>query len=154
MAPTFTNRARPGTKRYDYIEIMIDMWARGVIGEAAIAEAAEKMAEKHSDFDIGESRGFYRFLVETQKGPGEYSRSIKTKRSVVIARDFNVVIERDEDGIYVASVPSLPGCHTQARSLDQLMERIREAIALHLEDGEDPSDQLEFVGVQRVTVAA
>jgi predicted RNase H-like HicB family nuclease len=49
-----------------------------------------------------------------------------------MARDFNVVIERDSEGFYVASVPSLRGCHTQARSLDELMERIREAIELCL----------------------
>ena len=44
-----------------------------------------------------------------------------------------MVVERDEEGNYVASVPELPGCHTQARSLDKLMERIREAIELCLE---------------------
>jgi len=38
-------------------------------------------------------------------------------------RQFDVVIERDEDGYYVASVPQLPGCHTQARSLDDVMDR-------------------------------
>ncbi len=48
-------------------------------------------------------------------------------------REFDVVIERDEDGFYVASIPALPGCHTQARSLDALMERIREAATLCLE---------------------
>ena len=48
-------------------------------------------------------------------------------------RDFSVVVEKDESGLYVASVPSLPGCHTQEPSLDLLIERIREAIALHLE---------------------
>ncbi len=47
--------------------------------------------------------------------------------------DFNVFIERDSEGYYVASVSSLPGCHTQAKSLDALMDRIREAIALCLE---------------------
>jgi predicted RNase H-like HicB family nuclease len=47
-------------------------------------------------------------------------------------RGFDVVIERDEDGFYVASVPELHGCHTQAKSLDVLMERIREAIELCL----------------------
>jgi predicted RNase H-like HicB family nuclease len=50
-----------------------------------------------------------------------------------MSRRFSVVIENDVEGYYVASVPELPGCHTQARSLDQLMERIREAIALCLE---------------------
>ncbi|MGH9354411.1 MAG: type II toxin-antitoxin system HicB family antitoxin, partial [Terriglobia bacterium] len=47
-------------------------------------------------------------------------------------RQFTVVIEQDEDGYYVASVPSLPGCYTQARTLDQLAPRIREVIALCL----------------------
>ncbi len=52
-------------------------------------------------------------------------------------RDFNVVIERDSEGYYVASVPSLPGCHTQAKSLDVLMKRIQEAISLCLEVQEE-----------------
>ena len=65
-------------------------------------------------------------------------------------REFNVVIEKDEDGYFIASVPSLRGCHTQAKSLDQLMKRIREAIELCLEV-EKPAYN-EFVGVQRITV--
>lgn len=48
-------------------------------------------------------------------------------------REFSVIVERDEEGYYVASAPELRGCHTQARSLDKLMERIREAIELCLE---------------------
>ena len=68
-------------------------------------------------------------------------------------REFTVVVERDEDGCLVASVPALPGCHTQARSLDELMERIREAIELSLEEADENMPALEFVGVQRVTVA-
>jgi predicted RNase H-like HicB family nuclease len=47
--------------------------------------------------------------------------------------EFRVVIEKDEDGYFVASVPALRGCHTQAKSLDVLMKRIREAIELCLE---------------------
>ena len=50
-----------------------------------------------------------------------------------MTKEFNVVIERDSDGYFVASVPSLRGCHTQAKSLDELMERIQEAIELCLE---------------------
>ncbi|NEO51070.1 MAG: type II toxin-antitoxin system HicB family antitoxin, partial [Moorea sp. SIO4A3] len=50
-----------------------------------------------------------------------------------MSREFNVIIEQDADGYFVASVPTLKGCHTQAKSLDELMERIREAIALCLE---------------------
>ena len=67
-------------------------------------------------------------------------------------REFSVIVERDEDGYYFATVPALPGCHTQARSLDKLQQRIREAIALCLEVEGDPSCSNEFVGVQRVTV--
>jgi predicted RNase H-like HicB family nuclease len=67
------------------------------------------------------------------------------------AREFSVVIERDEDGWLVASVPALPGCHTQARSLDKLMLRVQEAIELCLEV-EKPSPS-QFVGVQKVTVS-
>lgn len=50
-----------------------------------------------------------------------------------MAREFLVVVERDEDGYLVASVPSLQGCHTQARTVDHLMERIGEAIQLCVE---------------------
>ena len=67
-------------------------------------------------------------------------------------REFNVVVERDEAGYSVASVPELPGCHTQARSLDKLMERIREAIELCLEVEGDVGARTEFVGVQRLAV--
>jgi len=65
---------------------------------------------------------------------------------------FNVIVERDEEGFYVASVPELRGCHTQARSLDTLMDRIKEAIDLCLEDQGTPVSTTHFLGVQRVTV--
>jgi predicted RNase H-like HicB family nuclease len=67
-------------------------------------------------------------------------------------REFDVLIERDSDGYYVATVPALRGCHTQARSLDQLMERVREAIELCVEVEGDAAESLDFVGVQRVAV--
>ena len=69
-------------------------------------------------------------------------------------RQFDVVIERDEEGYYVASVPQLPGCHTQAKSLDEVMERIREAAELCLDVAGAPEQAIEFVGVQRITIAA
>ena len=53
--------------------------------------------------------------------------------------NFDVIITQDEDGYFVASVPSLPGCHTQARSLEELALRIKEAIALCQETGETKS---------------
>lgn len=71
-----------------------------------------------------------------------------------MGRDFNVIIERDSEGYYVATVPGLRGCHTQAKSLDDLMERIKEAIELCLEVEGTEEEALDFVGVQRVTVEA
>ena len=65
-------------------------------------------------------------------------------------REFHVIIERDPEGYYVATVPELAGCHTQAKSLDTLMERVREAIELCLEV-ENPSPT-HFVGMQTVVV--
>lgn len=68
-----------------------------------------------------------------------------------MTREFNVVIERDEDGYYVASVPELRGCHTQAKSLDVLMKRVKEAIQLCLEVEKPVLN--EFIGIQRVAVS-
>jgi predicted RNase H-like HicB family nuclease len=69
-----------------------------------------------------------------------------------MVREFDVVVERDEDGYYVASVPALRGCHTQAKSLDDLVSRIQEAVELCLEVEREPAEALEFVGVQRIRV--
>jgi predicted RNase H-like HicB family nuclease len=68
-------------------------------------------------------------------------------------KEFNVVVERDRDGFYVASIPELKGCHTQAKSLDELMARIREAAELCLEVQGQEIEGLEFIGVQRLTLA-
>jgi predicted RNase H-like HicB family nuclease len=67
-------------------------------------------------------------------------------------REFNVVIERDEDGYFVASVPELRGCHTQAKSLDVLMKRVKEAIQLCLEVEEPVLNK--FIGIQRVAISS
>ncbi len=67
-------------------------------------------------------------------------------------REFNVVIERDREGFFVASVPELRGCHTQAKSLATLMKRIREAIELCLEVGGNSPKSSDFIGVQRIVV--
>ena len=69
-----------------------------------------------------------------------------------MSRQFDVIVEQDAEGYCVATVPALPGCHTQARSLDQLRERMIEAIELCLEVQDRDVPSLDFVGVQRVTV--
>jgi predicted RNase H-like HicB family nuclease len=68
--------------------------------------------------------------------------------------NFEVLIECDSQGYFVASVPVLPGCHTQARTLDKLQSRIEEAIALCLEEYGDQFSPSEFVGILRVAVDA
>ena len=67
-------------------------------------------------------------------------------------RKFTVLIERDEEGYYVATVPGLPGCHTQAKNLDALMKRAKEAIELCLEAGRGSTAPAEIVGIQHIYV--
>ena len=73
-----------------------------------------------------------------------------------MSTEYTIVIEKDEDGFFVGSIPGLPGCHTQGTSIDQLIERMEEAIALWLEveggKGEDAPSPLELVGIQRISV--
>jgi predicted RNase H-like HicB family nuclease len=71
-----------------------------------------------------------------------------------MARKFNVIIERDADGYYIGTIPELKGCHTQALSLDELMTRIREAAELCLETQVNGLEQLDFIGVQTISVAS
>jgi len=65
---------------------------------------------------------------------------------------FTVVIEQDEDGYYVAMVPALHGCYTQALTLEELAPRIREVIALCLTEQRAP--RLKFVALEQVEVSA
>jgi len=67
-------------------------------------------------------------------------------------RKFTIVIERDEESFYVATVPGLRGCHTQAKTLDMLMKRAREVIELCLESEGGGSGSLELVGIQQISV--
>ena len=66
-------------------------------------------------------------------------------------RKFTTVVERDvETGLFVGYVPGFPGAHSQAESLDELAENMREVIAMLLEDGL-PELEAEFAGIQTVT---
>ncbi|HTZ17592.1 MAG TPA: type II toxin-antitoxin system HicB family antitoxin [Dissulfurispiraceae bacterium] len=67
-------------------------------------------------------------------------------------KEFTVIIEQDEQGYFIAEVPELRGCHTQAKSLDVLMERTKEAIQLCLEVYGNKSPKTHLVGVQKVAV--
>lgn len=71
---------------------------------------------------------------------------------------FSVLIEKDEDGIYVATAPQLRGCHTQSRTIEELYSRIKEAIELCLEvqhhDNSVGLPRMSFVGAQQIEVSA
>jgi predicted RNase H-like HicB family nuclease len=76
------------------------------------------------------------------------------KEDVGMTRQFDVVVEQDSEGFFVATVPALPGCHTQAKSLDELVVRVREAIELCIKDVSPTDEIMDFVGVQRITINA
>jgi len=69
-----------------------------------------------------------------------------------MSKEFIVIIEQDEEGYYIAEVPELKGCHTQAKSLDDLMKRIKEAIQLCLEVYGEGHPVTHLVGVQKVAI--
>lgn len=68
------------------------------------------------------------------------------------SREYTVIIEQDEQGIFVADVPEIAGCHTQAKSLDVLMDRVKEAIQLCVEVRKSSARKTRLVGVQRISV--
>ena len=63
---------------------------------------------------------------------------------------FTVLIEKDEDNYYVATVPALKSCYTQAKTLEELYPRIKEVIELCLEE-EDPVS-MKFVAIQQLEI--
>jgi len=70
-----------------------------------------------------------------------------------LMKNFNIIIEQGEDGYFISEVIELPGCHTQAKSMDELIKRTKEAITLFLESQEKPVKVMKkFVGVQKIAV--
>ena len=67
-------------------------------------------------------------------------------------RNFTVLIEQDEDGMYVAKVPDIHGCYTQGKTVHQVMERIREAIQVCLEAEKEEMPKMKFIGLQQIEV--
>ena len=76
---------------------------------------------------------------------------VKMERKVF---NFTVLIEQDEEGIYVAKVPDIMGCYTQGKTVEQAMERIKEAIQVCLEADKEDILPLKFIGLQQLEVIA
>ncbi len=70
------------------------------------------------------------------------------------ALNFTVLIEQDEDGIFVAKAPDIPGCYTQGKTVEQAMERIKEAIKVCIEGDKVEPPQMKFIGVQQIAIPA
>ncbi len=66
--------------------------------------------------------------------------------------DFTVLIEQDEDGIYVARVPEIEGCYTQGKTLQEVLERIKEAIEVCLEGDKENINPMKFIGIQKIQI--
>ena len=69
-------------------------------------------------------------------------------------KSYDVIIQKDCDGFYIATVPEIPGCHTQAKSLDELVQRTKEVIELCIDVDKDEIPQNQFIGIQRIAVPA
>ena len=69
-----------------------------------------------------------------------------------MAKKYTVIIEKGEDGYLISEVVELPGCHTQAKNLDELLKRTREAISLYLKSTKEKEFYSEFLGVQQIEV--
>lgn len=69
----------------------------------------------------------------------------------VTPQEFYVIIERDEDGLFVGEVPQLKACYSQGETIDELMRNIKEVVELCLEE-QDETSPLEFVGVHKLVI--
>ena len=66
--------------------------------------------------------------------------------------DFTVIIEQDEDGWYVASVPDIDGCYTQGRTIPEVLDRIKEAIEVCIEGDKEEIKPMKFIGLQQIQI--
>lgn len=71
-----------------------------------------------------------------------------------MGQKFTVIVEQGEDGYLISDVVELPGCHTQAKTYDELIERTKEAISLYLEVEGIPEVTSQFLSLQQVEVEA
>ncbi len=80
-----------------------------------------------------------------------FNRLIKDMEKTIF--DFTVLIEQDEDGVYIATVPDLDGCYTQGKTVSEALDRIKEAIEVCIESEKEEIKPLRFIGLQRVRLS-
>jgi predicted RNase H-like HicB family nuclease len=85
--------------------------------------------------------------------PSNYEIHINNKKKDKNMAKFNVIIEKGEDGYLISDVVELPGCHTQAKTMDELIKRTKEAIALYLSMDKE-EERTTFIGLQQIEVQA
>lgn len=71
-----------------------------------------------------------------------------------MSEKYTVIVEQGEDGYLISEVVELPGCHTQAKTYDLLIERTKEAIVLYLEVQGKPETISKFLSLQQIEVEA
>ncbi len=72
--------------------------------------------------------------------------------SFPMKRKFNIIIEKGEDGYLISEVVELPGCHTQAKTHDELIKRTKETISLYLKEKKPQDSKQTFVGLQQLEI--
>jgi len=66
---------------------------------------------------------------------------------------FTAIIEQDEDGMYIGRVPQLRGCVTQAKTIDELVVRLKDAVKLYLDvEGDSEIEMSKFIGTQQIQI--
>jgi predicted RNase H-like HicB family nuclease len=71
-----------------------------------------------------------------------------------MAEKFTVIVEQGEDGYLISDVVELPGCHTQAKTYDELIKRTKEAITLYLDETKERDNRTKFLGLQQIEIEA
>jgi len=69
-----------------------------------------------------------------------------------MVQTFNIVVEQGEDGYLISEVVELPGCHTQAKTYDELVKRTKEAISLYLHVTKPDEIKTKFLSLQKIEV--
>lgn len=69
-----------------------------------------------------------------------------------IMKEYTVYIEKDEDGVFVGSIPTIAGCYSQGSTVDELMQNMQEVITLCLRNSDNSEVSGTFIGVQKMSV--